>query len=84
MLSIDETAVIRQALVSVINDESRPREQLEEQHGQVWDTIEFTADFALEGFLNPMVVVRRRADGVVGSLFFQHSPRYYFKFKEDK
>jgi hypothetical protein len=29
----------------------------------------------------PLVVVRRKADGVKGSLEFQHMPRYYFGFQ---
>jgi hypothetical protein len=32
------------------------------------------------GFLAPLVVVRRRADGVKGSLEFQDRPRIYFNF----
>ena len=28
----------------------------------------------------PVVVVRRRSDGVKGSVLFQHSPRFYFSF----
>jgi hypothetical protein len=30
------------------------------------------------------VVVKRKSDGVVGSLEFQHHPRFYFNFAEDK
>ena len=29
----------------------------------------------------PLVVVRRKSDGVKGSLMFQHSPRFYFGFE---
>ena len=29
----------------------------------------------------PYVVVRRNADGVKGSLEFQHEPRFYFKWQ---
>jgi hypothetical protein len=29
----------------------------------------------------PLVVVRRKADGVKGSLEFQHNPRLYFTFR---
>jgi hypothetical protein len=32
------------------------------------------------GFLAPFVVVRRKIDGVKGSLEFQHHPRFYFGF----
>jgi len=32
------------------------------------------------GFMAPLVVVRRKADGVRGSLEFQHNPRFLFQF----
>ena len=32
----------------------------------------------------PFVVVRRKSDGVKGSLEFQHNPRYYFSFSPDQ
>jgi hypothetical protein len=32
----------------------------------------------------PFVVVRRKSDGVKGSMMFQHMPRYYFSFREDR
>jgi hypothetical protein len=40
-----------------------------------------TQDFEVMGFLAPLVVVRRRADGVKGSLEFWHRPRLYFRFE---
>lgn len=58
------------------------REQLEAAHGEVWDTKELTDAFEVEGFGAPCVVVRRRSDGVRGTLFFQHRPRLYFDFAE--
>jgi hypothetical protein len=41
-------------------------------------------EFTVKGFAAPFVVVMRKSDGVVGSLEFQHSPRFYFNFQEDK
>jgi two-component sensor histidine kinase len=32
----------------------------------------------------PSCVARRRSDGVVGTILFQHRPRYYFGFEEDR
>ena len=52
--------------------------------GRVWDTQELGKDFEVTGFMAPFVVVRRKSDGVKGSLMFQHSPRFYFDFTEDK
>jgi hypothetical protein len=43
-----------------------------------------TKDFEVIGFMAPLVVVRRKADGVKGSLEFQHSPRLYWGFLQDK
>lgn len=50
------------------------------KYGQVWTTQELTEEFQVIGFAAPLCVVRRKADGVKGSLEFQHSPRLYFNF----
>lgn len=52
--------------------------------GQTWDTTQLQADFTVEGFSAPFVVVRRKSDGVRGTLEFTHSPRVYFGWREDK
>lgn len=52
--------------------------------GQTWDTTTaLQVDFEVLGFAAPFVVVRRKADGVKGTLEFKHSPRVYFGFKAD-
>ena len=51
--------------------------------GQTWDTTALQEDFEVLGFAAPFVVVRRKTDGVKGSLEFTHNPRVYFGFKED-
>jgi hypothetical protein len=52
--------------------------------GQTWTTAELQSDFEVQGFLAPYVVVKRRADGVRGTLEFKHGPpRIYFNFKAD-
>lgn len=51
---------------------------------QVWDNKQFREDFEVIGFMAPFVVVRRRSDGVKGSLEFSHFPRRYWGFKEDR
>ena len=58
------------------------REELEEQHGQVWNTKELQQDFTVQGFASPCVVVIRKSDGVKGTLEFIHQPRFYFDFVE--
>ena len=77
----DSTESVRRQLVAEINAQPGSREALEAQHGQVWDTGQMIDEFEAIGFAAPLVVVRRRADGVKGSLMFQHSPRFYFKFE---
>lgn len=58
------------------------REELQAAFGQVWTTSEMTTEFEAIGFGAPFVVVKRRSDGVKGSLEFQHSPRFYFNWKQ--
>jgi hypothetical protein len=77
----DPTENIRRKLLVEINAQPGSREYLEAQHGQVWDTQQLSDDFEVLGFMAPLVVVRRKSDGVKGSLMFQHSPRLYFGFE---
>jgi hypothetical protein len=79
----DETEGIRRILTAVINSNSPERAELERKFGTVWNTEELARDFKVESFLAPFVVVKRKSDGKMGSLMFQHAPRYYFSFTED-
>lgn len=76
----DATESYRRQRVAEINSVPGSREALEVAHGQVWDTGELSHDFDVIGFMAPFVVVRRKTDGVKGSLEFQHQPRFYFGF----
>jgi len=58
------------------------REELKELYGDVWNTQELQRDFKVNSFLAPLVLVERKEDNKHGTLQFQHSPRYYFKFEE--
>jgi len=78
----DPTEPIRRARLAEINATATGREHLQAMYGQVWDTAELTRDFEVIGFMAPLIVVRRKADGVKGSLEFQHYPRLYFNFVE--
>ena len=80
----DPTESVRKELLVTINAVPGSREALEAEHGQVWDTRQLGNDFDVLGFMAPVVVVRRKGDGQKGSLFFQHSPRFYFDFQADK
>ena len=76
----DPTEPIRRQRLVEINTEPGTRKALEAKYGQVWDTNQLAEDFEVIGFSAPLVVVRRKADGMKGSLEFQHNPRYYFAF----
>jgi hypothetical protein len=79
----DETEGIRRMMVAEINSAAAERTELEQRLGErVWSTDELRADFTVEGFMAPMVIVRRKSDGARGTLFFQHDPRYYWGFNE--
>ena len=79
----DPTEAIRRRRLAELNP-GVGRAELERRHGTVWDPAEFAGAFEAIGFMAPFAVVRRRADGKVGSLEFQHEPRFYFEWKEDR
>lgn len=56
------------------------RATLEDQHGQVWDIEQLKKEFTVVSFSAPFVVVIRKKDQRLGTLQFQHEPRYYFDF----
>jgi hypothetical protein len=60
------------------------RKRLEAEHGQVWNSYELARDFEIIGFADPLVAVRRKMDGALGTLIFQHEPRFYWSFEADK
>lgn len=77
----DPTESLRRERLAEINLEPGSREALEAQYGEVWTTDELREHFDVIGFMAPLVVVRRKADGVKGSLEFQNAPRLFFSFK---
>jgi hypothetical protein len=77
----DPTEAVRRERLLEINLVPGSRQALEAEHGQVWDTDQLSEDFEAIGFMAPLIVVRRRADGAKGSLEFQHSPRLYFNWQ---
>jgi hypothetical protein len=76
----DSTEPIRRRRVEEINAEPTARERLERKYGEVWNTAQLADEFDVLGFAAPLVVVRRKTDDVLGSLEFQHQPRFYFNF----
>lgn len=77
----DETEATRREMVVTINANAGPRAELEATYGQVWDTSQLQDAFQVIGFAAPFVIVRRRSDGVKGSLLFQNDPRFYYGFE---
>lgn len=83
-MTTDPTEEARRERLVEINTDPGSREALTATYGDVWDTEQLAENFEVIGFFAPLVVVRRRADGVKGSLEFQHHPRFYFNFQADK
>lgn len=81
---IDPTEEARRALVAEINVQAAERAALEARYGSVWNTQELARDFEVLEFAAPFAIVKRKADNKVGSVMFQHHPRYYFSFQEDQ
>lgn len=72
--------IIRQLLTEEVNnDPTITPENLVES----WTTEQVREQFEVLGFMAPFVVVRRKSDGVMGSLMFKHSPRVYFGWQTD-
>jgi hypothetical protein len=79
---IDKTEATRRDMIET----DEPQKDLAEAIGlseQTWTTEEMVRDFEVLGFMAPFVVVRRRSDGVKGSLEFTASPRVYLSWKAD-
>ncbi len=77
----DPTEPLRRQRLVEINAAPGSRETLEARYGKVWTTEELALAFEVIGLMAPLVVVRRKVDGVKGSLEFQHQPRFYFNFQ---
>jgi hypothetical protein len=77
----DETEELRRQRMAELAAHAGSRAELEARYGQVWDTEELARDFTVLGFMAPLVVVIRKADGQKGSLEFQGMPRFYFGFE---
>ena len=74
----------RRERLQEINADAGDRSKLEAKFGRVWNSDELCAEFEVLGFMAPFVVVRRNSDQQKGSLEFQHDPRFYFSFTEDR
>ena len=57
------------------------REKLEAEHGKVWDNGEARLEFEVIGYMLPLTIVRRRFDGVIGTLNSTMGRSYYFDWQ---
>lgn len=85
----DETENFRRWMVVKLNSAVKSsnsiteRNRLERIYGEVWNTQELQRDFEVIAFMAPYVVVKHKGTEKIGTLLFQHSPRFYFSFLED-
>lgn len=77
---MDDTAVTRRQMVA----SGQPAADLAADTDRKWTTDELRTEFEVLGYAAPFVVVRRKADGQVGTLEFTHSPRIHFGWRADK
>lgn len=57
------------------------REALEAEHGRVWDSGQARLEFEVIGHMPPLTIVRRRLDGVIGTLKATGGRSYYFDWQ---
>ena len=82
---LDETESYRRERQAELNQGlSREEIQIVFPGTQVYSTDELRAEFEVVGFFAPLVVVKSKADGSLGSFEFQHSPRFFFNYKKDE
>lgn len=82
-MSNDLTETYRRERQAELNTFATERQELEGKYGQVWNTQELQQDFEVQGFMAPLVVVKRKLDEAKGTLEFQHNPRFYFNWQQD-
>ena len=75
----DDTEHFRRLLIAT----GHPEQELKTAQ-QRWDTDQLREEFDVTGFAAPFVVVRRKSDGMKGSMEFTHDPRFYFNFVPDR
>ena len=64
--------------------EAIDRRALEARHGKVWTAQELEQEFVVTAFIGSTVVVRRKADDMVGILEFTNRPHLFYNFQPNK
>lgn len=57
------------------------RADLEAEHGKVWDNGQAHLEFEVIGYMLPLTIVRRRSDGVIGTLNSTMGCGFYFDWQ---
>ena len=81
--TLEETEGVRRERQAELMAVGWPREVLEGAYGKVYSTEELRLEFEVLGYYAPLVVVKSRANGSLGSFEFQHMPRFYFSYQKD-
>lgn len=76
----DETEAARRAMAPQMPDHLIDAVARGEQ---VWDTDALTKEFEVRAFMAPFVIVKRKADGVLGTMKFTHDSRWYFGWQPE-
>jgi len=78
----DHTEELRRFLMKQMKDHPASHQELVNQYGadNVWTTEQVKELYEITSFMAPYCTCVRKSDGQVGSLAFQHSPRFYFNF----
>jgi len=74
----DPTENIRKVMLAT----GHPQREAEKAERKL-TTDELREEYEVIGFLAPFVIVRRKSDGVRGSMEFTHNPRMYFNFQPE-
>ena len=78
----DHTEEMRRFAMKEMAKKSASYEKLVAHYGKdnVWTSKQVMKTFEVTSFMAPYCTCVRKSDGQVGSLIFQHSPRFYFNF----
>ena len=78
----DHTEEMRRKAMDLMKREPASYEDLVANYGadNVWTTEQVKELYEITSFMAPYCTCVRKSDGQVGSLAFQHRPRFYFNF----
>jgi hypothetical protein len=82
--ALDIMAEARRLRVMADGEPYKHAAEIAADGGPMWDPDTVRGDFIIIGFSAPYVIVKRIADGKLGTLEFIPSPRRYFSFVEDR